>query len=452
MLLVACSPASRPPNVLVVVLDTFRADRLAAYGGTRGLTPFLDELATRSAVFERSYSASSWTCPSVAAFLTSRYPLQHGVHDYDSVLGESELTLAEALRPLGYETVGFSANPLLDGKRGYGQGFDRWNTLGARGQAKVRGDTLRRETLVWLDARPKNEGLRPVLLYVHFMDTHSSYDPPALLRRVFAPGVAAGEVAALNSRLHDRAAIDRFSTFTAQEVALLRALYDAESMALDSEVRRLFKELEKRGFLENAFVVVTSDHGEEFREHGVMMHGHTLYEPAVRVPLLLSGPGIEPGRHSAAPVSALDVAPTLLALLGAPEAPTFEGRSLLSRLGGTPPATADDGAEEVLLELPQRDRPTEFQLHHLGLLSGSHKLLVDPEGAAVAFDLVIDPEEREPELVRDDPLAARLHAQREQLATRGAAPAARVPIDAKMREQLRALGYAAEPSHEEARP
>src|SRR5512134_2003299 len=91
----ACSPASSKPNVLIVVLDTFRADRLTAYGGRRGLTPFLDELATRGVIFERAYAASSWTSPSIASLLTSRHPLQHAVRDFDSVLGDAELTLAE---------------------------------------------------------------------------------------------------------------------------------------------------------------------------------------------------------------------------------------------------------------------------------------------------------------------------------------------------------------------
>ena len=455
----ACRPAAPKPNVLIVVLDTFRADRLAAYGGRRGLTPFLDELATRGAVFERAYAASSWTSPSVASLLTSRHPLQHAVRAFDSVLGDAEVTLAETLRPLGYDTAGFSANPLLTAAHGYGQGFDTWHALrdGAEGLAKVRGAHLRHEALAWLDARAEHANTRPVLLYLQFMDTHSSYDPPPRLRSVFAPGLGFEEIVALNDRLNNRHAADRFSAFTEEEVARLRALYDGESVALDTELRQLFADLETHRFLDDAFVVVTADHGEEFREHGVMMHGNSLFEAVVRVPLLLIGPGIEPGRRVAEPVSLVDVAPTLLALIGVPAAPSFEGRSLLSRLVRSPQPEDAREPPDVLLELPSRGDGTalETQPHVVGLLHGSRKLLVDATGRAVVYDLARDPEERAPDTSADGnlDLVARLLALRERLASRAAAPGLSVTVDEDTKQQLRALGYAVDPpGRGQARP
>jgi arylsulfatase A-like enzyme len=437
-----CSVESPKPNVVVVVLDTFRADRLAVYGGRRGLTPFLDELAARGAVFERAYAASSWTSPSIASLLTSRVPLQHAVGDFDSALGDSEVTLAETLRPLGYDTAGFSANPLLTAERGYAQGFDTWNAYraGEKGLAKIRGAHLRSEVRAWLDARASPEVEQPVLLYLHFMDNHSSYNPPAPLRSLFAPGLESGEIAALNARLHDRRAPDRFSSFTEEEVAQLRALYDGESVALDTQLRLLFKDLEARGLLDDSFAVVTADHGEEFREHGLMVHGNSLFEASVRVPLLLIGPGIEPGLRVAEPVSLVDVAPTLLALLGRPPPPSFEGRSLLPQLARSHPSEQAGEPSDVLLELPVRATAVE-RAHVIGLLRGSRKLLVDEVGRAVTYDLVRDPEERTPEVAPDVDLLERLHAERARLA-RSAATTARLPIDEQTRGQLRALGYA----------
>ena len=437
--------------MLIVVLDTFRADRLTAYGGTLGLTPFLDELATHGALFERAYAASSWTSPSVASLLTSRHPLQHAVRTFDSVLGDAEVTLAETLRPLGYDAAGLAANPLLSAEHGYGQGFDTWQVdrAGPRGLDKVRGAQLRREALAWVDARAKKREARPALLYLQFMDMHSSYEPPPQLRSHFAPGLGLAEIVALNARLNDRHAPARFSTFTEDEVARLRALYDGESVALDTELRLLFADLEKRGFLDGAFVVVTADHGEEFREHGVMAHGNSLFEAVVRVPLLLIGPGIEPGRRVAEPVSLVDVAPTLLALLGVPVPPSFEGRSLASRL--VQPQQPEYAGEipDVLLDLPSRgeEAPTGIQPHVAGLLHGSRKLLVDATGRAVVYDLARDPEERAPDTSPDGnlDLVARLLAERERLASRAAAPGLRVTVDEETKEQLRALGYAVDP-------
>jgi len=193
--------------------------------------------------------------------------------------------------------------------------------------------------------------------------------------------------------------------------------------------------------------VVTADHGEEFREHGVMMHGNSLFEAVVRVPLLLIGPGIEPGRRVAEPVSLVDVAPTLLALLGLSAPPSFEGRSLLSRL--VRPQQPEDAREpsDVLLELASRDKPVEMQPHVVGLLSGSRKLLVDAAGRAVVYDLARDPEERAPDSTADGnlDLAAGLLAERERLASRAATPSLSVQVDEEMKEQLRALGYAVDP-------
>jgi arylsulfatase A-like enzyme len=444
----ACSPAAPKRNVLIVVLDTFRADRLAAYGGRRGLTPFLDELATRGAVFERAYAASSWTSPSVASLLTSRQPLQHAIRGFDSVLGDAEVTLAETLRPLGYGTAGFSANLRLTAALGYGQGFDTWHAYlaGAKGQLKVRGAHLRREALAWLDARAEQKDGRPVLLYLQFMDTHSPYDPPQRLRSHFAPGLGPEEIVALNARLHDLHATDRFSAFTEEEVARLRALYDAESVALDTELRLLFADLETRRFLDGAFVGLTADHGEEFREHGLMMHGNSLFEAAVRVPLLLIGPGIEPGRRVAEPVSLVDVAPTLLALLGVPAPPSFEGRSLLPRLVRSQQPEGAREPSDVLLELASQETPIEQQPHVLGLLHGSRKLLVNAAGRPVVYDLARDPEERAADTTSEGnlDLVARLLAEHERLAARAAAGISGT-VDEQTKKQLRALGYAVDP-------
>jgi arylsulfatase A-like enzyme len=442
-----CASETPRPNVLIVVIDTLRADRLGVYGSTRGLTPFLDELATRGVVFERAYAPSSWTSPSVATLLTSRHPLQHGMNAFGSVLGAGELSLAEVLRGLGYRTAGFAANLLLAEHSGLGQGFEHWRVYLAEwvnrdGDPKVRGGHLRREALAWLDANTKPTEPQPVLLYLHLMDVHTPYDPPPPQRQRFALGHSPADEA-MRARLHDRHAPARFGEFTDEEVARLEALYDAEVAALDEELRRLFSQLDERGFLANALVLVAADHGEEFREHDALLHGTTLYEAGVRVPLILLAPGLEPGRRVAEPVSLIDVAPTILALLGAEVPAPFEGRGLLPERR----AAAGTAEADVLLDLAQQQIPEEQRTHAVGLVRGSRKLLVDPQGRARVYDLARDPVERDAsaESEAGAELVVALRRARDALGLRAAAPTATTAVDAETRARLRALGYATEP-------
>jgi arylsulfatase A-like enzyme len=437
-----CAREAALPNVLVVVLDTLRADRLGAYGSQRGLTPFLDELAGRSVVFENAYATSSWTSPSVASLFTSRLPLQHGIVDFESALAGDETTLAESLRALGFATGGFSANFRIADRLGYAQGFDVWEAylaayVAPAGGKKVRTPYVREHALAWLDGVWNRRAPRPVFLYLQLMEPHSPYDPPEPERLRVAPEATRAQIDAANALLVGL----RFSDLSDEQVALLARLYDGEVAALDAELRTLFAALEERGFLENAFVVVASDHGEEFREHGALLHGLTLFEPGVRVPLFVIGPGVAAGRRIAQAVSLLDVAPTVLARLGAPPPAGYEGRSLLPLLRG------EAGAPEprdVLLELaPKSPEPPEMRAHVRGLVRGTRKLLIDPAGNARIFDLSRDPDERGGGGPPDElaGLLAALERERAELASRVGARAPAVPLDERTREDLRALGY-----------
>ncbi|MEN8161133.1 MAG: sulfatase-like hydrolase/transferase, partial [Myxococcota bacterium] len=160
-------PAKRLPNVLLVVVDTLRADRLEHLGSERGATPFLDELARGGTAFRRAYSTASWTPPAVASLFTSRLPVQHGIRRDDSVLAQAEVTLAERLTAAGYQTIGFSANLRIRVELGYGQGFDRWCTYieNPDGGTKPRAAQITSDALAWLERRPASED-RPVFLYL----------------------------------------------------------------------------------------------------------------------------------------------------------------------------------------------------------------------------------------------------------------------------------------------
>jgi len=427
------------PNVILIVADTLRADRLGAYGDTRGLTPFLDELAERGVVFRNAYAASSWTCPSVASLFTSRYPSQHHVTDLDSKLPESEVTLAERLGEQRYFTGFFSANFRLSKELGYTQGFNLVQSLFS--EDKITADRLVEDSARWLDWA-KNGWGHSVFLYYHLMETHSPYDPEheshdpaetALRRRLGVGADDAARVAAANGLL----TAHRWRELGAADVSLLESLYDAEVALLDFRLRALFADLERRRLLDGAIVVFTADHGEEFRDHGLLLHGTSLFNELIRVPLIVLLPGVREGRVVDANVSLVDVAPTMLELAGLPAEPRFEGHPLFG-----------DGHPDVLAEYVATSDPGDLARHSLALVRGTVKLLVsrDPaEPEPVLYDLASDPFESRP----DPPqLGARKAADREAaeravaaLGTR-AAVAERGEVDQRTRARLRALGYA----------
>lgn len=442
---VGCAPARpAPPDVVFVVVDTLRADRLGTYGNPRGLTPFLDELAMRGTRFANAYAASSWTNPSVASLWTSRYPSQHRVDRFESRLNDAEVTLAERLHGAGWSTAGFIGNLRLTRPLGFAQGFDRWAVTPSDKTATT--DRLARRGMRWLARRWASSwwrrgSRRPVLFYFHCMEPHSPYSP----RR------AARERLGITTDLATRTAVNRklvslhWDSLDDGEVAILRDLYDGDVATLDARLRVLFAALAEQGVLDHALVVVTADHGEEFREHGWMAHGFTLYEPSIRVPLILLGPGIPAGRVVDQNVSLVDVAPTVLALLGLDAEPRFEGRSLVPLLAG-----AGGEPVDIVVELARASAIPPTAEHRAALVRGRAKLIAryDPSPTWLLnelYDLARDPGETDPVAPAVLPLAAELGSVLDRrtlaLAERAGLPA-RAPVADEMRGRLRALGYA----------
>jgi len=434
---VARSSASvRRPDILFVLIDTLRADRLGSYGNVRGLTPFLDEIARSGVVFTHAYAPSSWTCPSVASLFTSRYPSQHGATTPDARLVESEVTLAESLVAGGYATAGFVANLRLDERLGYGQGFERWRVF--KQLPLVKGKVVQAHSLEWLDEQRAAAPDQPVFLYLHLTEPHSPYVPPREMRARFALPESGDERIA---EAHRKLRVPRYSELSQDEIALLASLYDAEVAEVDRAVWLVFRDLRERGFFRNAVILITSDHGEEFGEHGMMAHGTTLFEAAVRIPLIIVLPGGE-GRVVTDTVSLIDVAPTLLELAGLERESTYEGRSLANLLRG---GSAGGVPADVLIELANLQGPDDWRRHQMALIRPPYKLLVDVDGVARRYRLDRDPEEQSPESATEVPavatLAADLARKRRELAARTDHGVVRGILDAQTRDQLRALGY-----------
>jgi arylsulfatase A-like enzyme len=402
----ACSAAPRP-NILVIVIESLRADRVGCYGTHRDLTPFLDSLAEHGNIFWNAYAQSSWALPSMASLWTSRYPWQHGVNALNSVLSDTEPGLAKVLKRHGYVTGGFSANSMLSASLGFAQGFDRYRTFAQPPKTsdalpKISGDRVSQEALAWLDS-VRAKSAAPAFLYLHYTEPNFPYVPP----KVFFDQILAKRPDPLAERrvVYDMFYIhrNRWRQTDGATVAVLRDMYDGEVMHIDSLLRQLFSDLKSRGFLDHSIVVITSDHGEAFLEHGSTFHGKTLYDELIHVPLLLLISGQSARVDIRQAVSLLDLGPTLLDLIGISAPRSFEGGSLAPFMGrGRPPGFFEkltgSGHKAVppvyseLLQAPGK-KPTVVSVPLRSVIVGTSKLILHQDGTAEAYDLAADPGE-----------------------------------------------------------
>jgi arylsulfatase A-like enzyme len=382
---VACAPepeapaASRPPerpDVLLISVDTLRSDRVSSYGHERLTTPFIDGLAAEGVRFQRAYSTTSWTAPALASMLTSAYPIRHGVGQ--GVRGRAweaipvDLpTVAELFRDHGYRTYGLTANFGLPAERGFGRGFDRYECVGA-----VDLEVVRETFSSWL---PDLQAGSPWLFWLHLFDPHAPYlargrwldtvEPVPTERFPDLDALPAHKLPSIAREL-DPPRLD-----------YLRALYDSEVRAVDDFVREIFERLPRA---RNALVVVVADHGEEFLEHGGVLHGRTVFEEVVRIPFIVRFPDRRlAGTVSGGPVSLIDVLPTLAAAASIPIPSQVAGTNLFR----------DRGVHETA------ERPIVAELIRGGdiraWIEGRWKYIAPvqrPEGGSL-FDLESDPGE-----------------------------------------------------------
>jgi arylsulfatase len=325
--LASCDVQARskgPRGVILVCIDTLRADHLGCYGyGARETTPALDRLAAQSTVFADASATAGWTKPSVPSFLTGTYPCQHGVYEGSArleagavtdVLPEEARPLAEVFRDAGWRTAAFVRNAQLRPGNGFEQGFDLYQD--EAGDARE----IRWRAQDWLDELGAEE---PFFLYLHLLDVHWPYPVPDTYATRFAPAERVDPFRDDNSKALLEAINDGDRELAAEEREALIALYDGALRYADDELGRFLAYLERRGLSDEVVVSVVADHGEEFGEHGHVGHGHGLSEGLLRVPWILRVPGREP-RRVEAPVSLIDLFPTLLAAASL-AAPPSEG-------------------------------------------------------------------------------------------------------------------------------
>ena len=397
-----------PANLLLVTLDTVRADHVGAYGERSEATPNLDRLAREGVRFARAWSTVPLTLPSHASILTGLLPPRHGLRNNGvGSLPEDIPTLATHLRGAGLRTGAFIGAFVLDRRWGLSRGFDTYDdeiSLEARSKAGLDAERPGREVVdhavAWLDQQSN----RPFFAWVHLYDPHAPYEPPEPYRTRFAGRPYLGEIA-----------------------------------AADHEIGRLLAELERLGLLNDTVVAVAGDHGEALGEHDELTHGLLLYEGSLRVPMVLYRPGLLPeGWTVEEPVSLVDLGPTVAALLGHPIAATgatrLDGRDLAARLRKR--------REPDAVDLYAESRyPATFGWSPLAALRrGGLKFVAAPR--AELYDLAQDPAEKRNLLERRPDLASQFTPALAKLAA-GSTEAAAVELDSEARAKLASLGYIA---------
>ncbi len=341
------SAPPKPPSIVFVLIDTLRADYLGAYGFDGDISPHLDAVADESIVFENAFSQAPWTKPAIASLFTSLHPEQHGVIAHRGLYGDVEgeaprasrlpqraVTIAERLRGAGYETAAFIANPWIQRHLGFAQGFDVFDTDDVGNQ--VPASLLLQKATAWLARR---DPARPFFLYVHLMDVHGPYDAPQGDYDALRGSAGLGEARALTAEEASRLKgyLTRAGGTRGDDLALesWRASYGAGVRSVDRQLGGFFEQLARDGVLDDAVLVITSDHGEELADHGAWDHGDSLYDEQIRVPLMVRMPGPAPeGRRVERVVSLIDLMPTLLSAAGAKVPRSVAGEDLRALLAG----------------------------------------------------------------------------------------------------------------------
>lgn len=394
---------AEPIGVVVITLDTTRADRLSVYGFMDAAMPHLERLAREGVVFDQAASVAPLTLPAHASLFTGLFPPAHGVRDNaDPPLSAEHTTLAEILRAQGFRTGAFVGSVVLDADRGLAQGFDQYRGVihtDPRGRApgpprRRRGDEVVTDAIRWIAQTDDS----PFFLWAHLYDPHKPYNPPEPFRSAYTDP------------------------------------YIAEIAFADAQIGRVLEALERRKLLDRTIVVVAADHGESLGDHGERDHGIFVYESVVRIPLIIRAPNVPP-RRVAEVVRLVDIMPTVLELLSV-TMPSMDGTSLTASMRGMPQAELDAYSESQY--------PLRFGWSPLrALRAGRYKLIEAPRPEL--YDLERDPfEERniyQQRAALARALTDRLDTISREIPARAVEDGSDPVPSAELRQRLESLGY-----------
>jgi arylsulfatase A-like enzyme len=428
------------PNVLLITVDSVRADHLHCYGYARKTSPQIDQLAAEGALFEAAISASPWSLPTHVSMFTSLIASIHGCQDGRHRLPQSHTTLAEVLKSAGFATAGFVSNPYLDRVFGLSQGFDDYVDCGSAAYAEgaSENDEMTSPATVaavqsWLQKNTR----RPFFMFVNFWDAHFDYTPPAPFDAKFDPDYA-GNLTGAGFMSDPRINPD----MAEEDLEHVIALYDGEIAWVDLHVGAVLDAFKAAGLLDSTIVILTSSHGTAFFEHKLKGHRHSLYDETIHVPLIVRWPNRVPaGRRYPEQARSIDIFPTITDLLRMPPlgvmgrslAPLFVGRSIDVR--GKETAVSEVKLPgDTLAAYRQRDRKTIFSTERNG---GS------------VFDLTADPGELAALTDPDSPTVKGAEADTywsrnvfpKEFRSRYPAPKEIGELPARVLERLNALGY-----------
>ncbi len=414
------------PNVLLISLDALRADHLSCYGYDRRTSPFLDEIAARGTRFSHAFVNTHGTPPSHATMLSSLYQETHRVGfgagtptgRNDTVPEQVEM-VQEILQRSGWRTVAVTGGGYMSSIFGFGRGFESFTD---KAKSIEQGTRL-------LITELENQQDRPVFAFLHTYQIHSPYDPPDPYRALWDTGASDFEASNENLTPIQNVAAEILKP---EDFDHLGALYDGEIAFTDATLRVFFSELERIGFLDNALVIITSDHGEEFGDHGGLLHRVSLFEELLHIPFILYGAGVAEGIVDPVMISLIDVAPTILAAAGLPIADVMEGRDLRGDL--SKPEWGDQRVFAQYTSLRYAVRTPRF------------KLIQHPKTQRLQlFDLRRDPAERRNVRRHHEELTASLLAELEEWKRARPEPvrlgAEQSDLPESTIEELRALGY-----------
>ncbi len=433
-------------NVVVLTIDTLRANKLRPYNRrSRVRTPAFDRFASEGVVFERAQTPENWTKPAVASILTSLFPATHGAKNDASRLPHSALTLGEVYQSHGYRTASFLANGYVSRAFGFDQGWTHYTNY-IRERRNTNASNVFGEAATWIEEHVDDHEDEGFFVYIQTIDPHVPYDPPdEFLRMYDARTGYEGQVQNRRTHLLLEEAKRRPPrvTFDESDVQRLEALHDGEISYHDRHFGGFLDKMRELGLMENTIFVVTSDHGEEFNEHGSWGHGHSIFQELLHVPLVVRWPGVAaPGTRVPHVVSTMGIAPTVLEATGHEVPAVFEGRSLTGFLRGAP----EPGPWVAF---------SDFQENRRVIRGMDWKLVLRSSLTYVLFDLANDPGELTEVDVSRHPVAMRYlrslsgqmlgASDRSNWLTGGQGSSAVQAEDAAMTEelceQLVALGY-----------
>jgi arylsulfatase A-like enzyme len=447
-------PGARPKNIVYILIDTQRADSFEPFGGegSAAQTPTFDALTKDSIVFSRAFNQENWTKPSVATILSGLYPVTHDTSGEEETVPDAVEMLAERLNDNGLTTGAFIANGYISRDFGFNQGWDYYTNFlreGKNGQAK----NVYRNAIDWVE---KNHD-KPFFLYVQTIDPHVPWNIPDEYKKLYYDGKYTGRIGPTMGGAEQKK-LSGNPKMTEDDYKWVNALYNGEVSYQDKHMGKLVDKLKDLGVFDDTLFIISNDHGEELNDHGEMGHRHTLYNELLRSPLLMRYPDrLPPGQQYDDIVELVDMAPTILDLMGFAPSEVHEGISLVPLIEGhtlqRPRYTIAEyeyNSRYGPLDIDEEDRGS----HERSVIVGRWKLWRDHREHKMLFDLKADPGEQE-NMLGKAPIALRLTEvylaeglanpnKKVRLLNRMGKKqfqAGSVEIEGELRKQLEALGY-----------